>query len=192
MAIKSFNWENAFNGNDINSQVEFIHEILMNIFGNLIPNNIKTFRDSDPPWMNDDINNKLTLKHKLEDLDNEIFDILSNSKKEYYSKINRKLNYPSISRKIYCSINSKIFWSISSKIYWSISSKIYWSISSKMYWSISSKIYCSVSSKISCSIRKAIFNGEKVVAIPYLLFNGTFVTDFQEKANIFNFFFAKQ
>ena len=164
--------------------MEFIHEILTNIFGNLIPNNIKTFRDSDPPWMNDNINNKLTLKHKLEDLGNEIFDILSKSKKEYYSKINRKLNYPSIS--------SKIFWSISCKIYWSISSKIYWSISSKMYWSISSKIYCSVSSKISCSIRKAIFNGEKVVAIPYLLFNGTFVTDFQEKANIFNFFFAKQ
>ena len=27
----------------------------MTIFSNFIPNKIKTFRDSDTPWMNDDI-----------------------------------------------------------------------------------------------------------------------------------------
>ena len=42
------------------------------------------------------------------------------------------------------------------------------------------------------SIMKTFFNGKKVLAIPHLLFNGTIITDFQEKANIFNSFLAKQ
>ena len=39
---------------------------------------------------------------------------------------------------------------------------------------------------------ETFFNGKKVPIIPPLLVNGTSVTDFQEKANIFNSFFAKQ
>ena len=65
MAIKSFNWENAFYGKDINSQVELFNETLMNIFCNFIPNKMQTVRDSDPSWMNDDIKNRVKLKHKL-------------------------------------------------------------------------------------------------------------------------------
>ena len=60
LAIKSFNWENAFNGKDINSRVELFNETLMkNIFGNFILNKIKTFRGSDK------VKNKVRLKHKL-------------------------------------------------------------------------------------------------------------------------------
>ena len=40
----------------------------------------------------------------------------------------------------------------------------------------------STGSKTYWSIMKALFNGNKVPAIPPLLFNGAFVTDFQEKA----------
>ena len=39
---------------------------------------------------------------------------------------------------------------------------------------------------------KTFSNGKKVPVIAPLLFNGAFVTDFQEKANIFNSFYAKQ
>ena len=39
---------------------------------------------------------------------------------------------------------------------------------------------------------ETFFNGKKVPVIPPLLFNGAFVTEFQEKTNIFNSFFAKQ
>ena len=134
----------------------------MNIFSNFIPNKIKTFRDSDPPWINDDIKSKIKLKHKLyhrylrhkrnkedfakvEHLRNEIENLISKSKKEeYYQNINRKLNDPLTS--------------------------------SKTYW----------------SIMKTFFNGKKVPVIPPLLFSGAFVTYFQEKTNIFNSFFAKQ
>ena len=48
------------------------------------------------------------------------------------------------------------------------------------------------SSKIYWSIMETFFNGKKVPVKPPLLLNGAFVTDFQEKANIFNSFFAKQ
>ena len=65
LAIKSFNWENAFNGKDINSQVKLFNETLLNIFSNFIPNKIETFRDSDLPWINDDIKSKIKLKHQL-------------------------------------------------------------------------------------------------------------------------------
>ena len=128
----------------------------MNIFSNFIPNKIKTFKDSDPPWMNDDIKNKVKLKHKLyhcylrhqknnkEDLQNENDNLISKSKKEYYQNIDRKLDNQSITCKTFS------------------------------------------------SVMKTFFNGKKVPAMPPLLFNGVFVTDFREKANIFNSFFAMQ
>ena len=31
----------------------------MNIFSNFIPTRTKTFKDSDPPWLNEDIKNKV-------------------------------------------------------------------------------------------------------------------------------------
>ena len=37
----------------------------MNIFSNFIPNKIKTFRSKDRPWMNDDTENNVKLRHKL-------------------------------------------------------------------------------------------------------------------------------
>ena len=80
---------------------------------------------------------------KLDYLHNEIDNLISKSKKEYYQNINRKL--------------------------------IDLLTSSKTYW----------------SLMKTFFNSKKVPVIP-LLFNGAFVTDFQEKAKIFNSFFAKQ
>ena len=141
--------------------MKLFNETLPNIFCNFIPNKIKNFRDSDPPWINDDINSKIKLKHKLyhryvrhkrnnedfaklEHLHNEIDNLISKSKKEYYQNINRKLNDPLTS--------------------------------SKTYW----------------SIMKTFFNGKEVPVIPPLLFNDAFVTDFKEKAKIFNYFFAKQ
>ena len=93
----------------------------MDIFTNFITNKKKHFTGSDPTWMNDDIENKVKLKHnlyhhyirhqrnkvdfsKLEDLRSEIDNLMSKSKKEYYHNINRKLNDPSA--------NSKTFWLI--------------------------------------------------------------------------------
>ena len=159
LAVKPFNCENAFNGKNIKSEVELFNKTLINIFNNFIPNKIKTF--SHATWMNDDIKSKIKLKHKLyhrylrhkrnnedlaklEHLRNEIDNLISKSKKEYYQDNNRRLNDPLTS--------------------------------SKTYW----------------SIMETFFNGKEVPVIPLLLFNGALVTDFQEKANIFNSVFAKR
>ena len=95
----------------MNSQVELFDEILMNIFSSFIPNKIKTLRDNDPSWMNDDIKIKIKLKHKLyhrylrhkrnnedfaklEYLCNKIYNLISKSKMKYYENINRKISDP--------------------------------------------------------------------------------------------------
>ena len=126
LAIKFFNRENAFNDKDIDSQVELFNETLMDIFSDFIPNKTKTFRDSSPPWMNDDIKSKIKLNHKLyhlylrckgnnedfaklEHLRNETDNLISKSKNEYYQNINRKLNDPLTRSKTYWSIMKTFF-----------------------------------------------------------------------------------
>ena len=37
----------------------------MNIFSNFVSNKLVTFHDTNPPWMNDFIINKIKLKHKI-------------------------------------------------------------------------------------------------------------------------------
>ena len=64
-AIESFNWENAFDGKDIYAQVALFNEPLLNFLSNFILNRTKPFRDSDPTWMTEDIENKIKLKNKF-------------------------------------------------------------------------------------------------------------------------------
>ena len=83
-------------------------------------------RDSDPPWINNDLKSKIKLKHKLyhrslrhkrnnkhfaklEHLRNETDNLISKSKTEYYQNINRKLNDPLTSSQTYWSIMKTFF-----------------------------------------------------------------------------------
>ena len=98
----------------------------MDIFSDFVPNKTKTFRDSNPPWMNDDIKSKIKLNHKLyhlylrrkrnnedfaklEHLRNETDNLISKSKNEYYQNINRKLNDPLTKSKTYWSTMKTFF-----------------------------------------------------------------------------------
>ena len=133
----------------------------MNIFSNFIPNRTKCFRDSDPPWMAEDIKNKIKFKNnlyrqymrhqtqissllKVEDLRIKISNLIKKSKEKYYPRINAKLNDPSLSNKTYL------------------------------------------------LIVKTFYNGKKVPVICPLFSNNKYVTEIQEKASVFNSFFAKQ
>ena len=106
-AIESFNWEKAFDGKDIHAQVALFNETLLNIFSNFIPNRTKTFTYSDPPWMTEDIKNKIKFKNhlycqcmkhqtqissflKVEDLCIEITNLITKSKEKYYQCNNAK------------------------------------------------------------------------------------------------------
>ena len=59
--------------------------------------------------------------------------------------------------------------------------------SSKAYWSIST-----LSLKAYWSILKTFLNNKKIPCIPPIYHNNNYITDFKEKAQIFNDFFAKQ
>ena len=109
--IESFNLKKAFDDNDIHAQVSLFNEALLNIFSNFIPNRTKTFTDSDPSWMTEDIKNKIKFKNnlyrqymrhqtqissllKVEDLPIEISNLITKSKKNCYQRINTKSNDP--------------------------------------------------------------------------------------------------
>ena len=51
--------ENAFDSKDIHAQIALFNETLLNIFSNFITKRTKTFIDSDPPWMTENIKNKV-------------------------------------------------------------------------------------------------------------------------------------
>ena len=120
-AIESFNWEKAVDGKDIHAQLALFNETLLNIFSNFITNRTETFTDSDPPWMIENIKNKIKLKNnlyrqymkhqtqissllKVEDLRIEISNLITKSKEKHYQRINAKLNDLSLSNKTYWSI----------------------------------------------------------------------------------------
>ena len=63
----------------------------------------------------------------------------------------------------------------------------------KLYCKFSTKLANpSTSSKTYWSILKTFINGKKMPIIPPLLVNDKFITNFLEKANLFNEFFSKQ
>ena len=49
----------------VKAQVALFNETLLNIFSDFIPNIAITFTDSAPPWMIEDIKNKIKLKNKF-------------------------------------------------------------------------------------------------------------------------------
>ena len=51
---------------------------------------------------------------------------------------------------------------------------------------------CNKCNKTYCTILKAFYSGKKIPLIPPLIINDQLITDFQEKANYFNLYFAKQ
>ena len=64
-AIINFNWEKAFENLSVNSKVELMNEILMNIFRNYIPNKKIKCDYRQPPWMNGNIKKSLKERSKL-------------------------------------------------------------------------------------------------------------------------------
>ena len=64
-SIKSLNWDTLFHNKTVNKQVSIFNETIMNIFSNFVPNKLVTFDDSNPPWMNDFIKNKIKWKHQI-------------------------------------------------------------------------------------------------------------------------------
>ena len=120
-SVKLVNWETLFNNKAVNKQVSIFNETIMNIFSNFVPNKLVTFDDSDFPWMNEFIKNKIKWKHriyktyiknsrkesyyvKFQEATTLVSEVISRRKKEYQNHIALKLNDPMTTTKIYWSI----------------------------------------------------------------------------------------
>ena len=58
-SLNSVDWDFPFSNNNVHQQAQYLNKVLMNVFTNYIPNRLITIDDKDPPWMNDEIRNKI-------------------------------------------------------------------------------------------------------------------------------------
>ena len=63
-AISNFKWSEAFENLSVDERVEHLHETLLNIFRNYIPNKEIKFDYRQPPWINDSIKSFFKQKSK--------------------------------------------------------------------------------------------------------------------------------
>ena len=56
-SIDMFNWQDHLNKIACpNEQVKLLNDVLLNIYSNFIPNQIKTIRPRQPPWITKTVN----------------------------------------------------------------------------------------------------------------------------------------
>ena len=155
-SIKMFHWcEHLDKIACPNEQVKLLNEVLLNIYSNFIPNQVKMIRPRQAPWITQTVKKFLRKKNhayknfvrngqpaeKLEGIQKMICEgakIIEDAKKNYLRKAGQSLANPGTS--------------------------------GKTYW----------------TLINTLLNKAKIPIIPPLLENGLFVTDFTEKAQIFN------
>ena len=67
-AIEGFDWDKSFSDKSADEKDFILTKPILNIMSNLIPNEIVTTEDRDPPWINNKI--KSSIKNKLEYFNN--------------------------------------------------------------------------------------------------------------------------
>ena len=124
--IHQFDWNNAFLGKNVEEQVILFNSVLINIFTNYVPHKSVTFDDKDPPWINNFIKTKLTLKNTiyrqyimngkkdqdlitLEHARRDVSNLILKAKEDYYLRLGAKLNDPLFAKKSYWAIVKTLF-----------------------------------------------------------------------------------
>ena len=161
-SIETFRWQEHLQKIACpNEQVKLLNEVLLNIYSNFIPNQVKTIKPRQAPWITKTVKNCLKKKSrayksfvkngrpddKLEGIQNKTSEatrLIEDAKRNYFRKAGKTLANPGT-----CS---------------------------KTYW----------------TLINTVLNKAKIPIIPPLLENGLFVTDFTEKAQIFNDYFILQ
>ena len=161
-SIGMFRWQEHFEKITCpNEQVKLLNEVLLNIYSNHIPNQVKTIRPREAPWITHNIKKFPRKKnhayktfarngqpgHKLEGIQKMTSDganTIEDAKQNYLHKTGQTLANPGTSR--------------------------------KTYW----------------SLINTLLNKAKIPIIPPLLENGLLITDFTEKAQLFNDYFILQ
>ena len=149
---------------DVNKNVLLFNETILNIIRNFILHKIETCNDRDPPWMTRFIKKAIRDKNLLYQRFVKNTDFTNNdSNLERFRSLQNNLNNTTETTK------HQYFATIAKKL----SDP---NINSKTYW----------------SILKCFLTGKKVPCIPPIFLENRFITDFREKAELFNSLFANQ
>ena len=116
--LQNVDCHHLFANKTIHQQVNLPNYIILNVFKTSFPNKVTKCDYRDPPWINDNIKNKIKWKnsmhknYKRNDKKNEEYELLTkavsnvsqlieNSKDEYYYRLGKRLNDPNTSAKSY-------------------------------------------------------------------------------------------
>ena len=119
--MQNVDWHRLFANKTVHQQVNLLNDIILNAFTNFVPNKVITCDDRDPPWINDNIKNKIRRKNSMyknykrnsknnRDYElltkavSEVSQLIEKSKDEYYYRLGKRLNDPSKSAKSYWTI----------------------------------------------------------------------------------------
>ena len=64
-SVSGIDWNFNFQGKTVNQKVNILHECLLNVFHNFIPNKKIKFNYQDPPWMTEIVKSKLRERSNL-------------------------------------------------------------------------------------------------------------------------------
>ena len=112
-AINLFDWQNAFLNTDVDAQVFFFSNTVLNILNDYIPHETKTCDDRDPPWMTTKIkelisqknkvyycikkrNNSVLNKQLLQSLQQHLSKSIEIAKNKYFFRISKNLITPTL------------------------------------------------------------------------------------------------
>ena len=161
-AIREFNWKRPFHRKNINEKVSILNNTINNVLSNFIPHETITCEEKKPPQFNKNIIINL-IKNK---------NIFYKSHTANENNTNKKDAIKALQNKLTSTIENAIS-EYYSKLLMKLSNT---ETSSKAYW----------------PILRSFGNDKKILIIPPLYHNCNFITDFCEKAELFNSFFAEQ
>ena len=120
-AIDMVDWDNFFEGLDVNGKVSLLTETLTNIFSNFVPNKVISIRHKDAVWMTAEVKRILLEQGKvyrryvkngrrdedrisLCEVQSRCRRAIKDAKNSFYSRLANSLNDPNLSSKKYWSI----------------------------------------------------------------------------------------
>ena len=63
--MQNVDWHRLFANKTVHQQVNLLNDIILNVFTNFVPNKVITCDDRDPPWINDNIKNKIRWENSM-------------------------------------------------------------------------------------------------------------------------------
>ena len=64
-ALQNVDWHRLLANKTVQQQANLLNDIILNVFTNFVPKKVITCDDRDPPWINDNIKNKIRRKNSM-------------------------------------------------------------------------------------------------------------------------------